>query len=939
MRRSRDAGAPGGVSSSVLSVKSVVNVLRLFRILLVASRSAAGLGFRFTFGLSALALAAVALKSPAQPYIPGQTYFGRSNYIEYIAGNLPFILSAPHGGTLTPSEMPNRTNCASCGWDFATATDSNTDDVAARVKTEVSKLTGHIPHIIICHLDRDKIDCNRAVGEGAQGDPETVIAWTEFQNFINVASNNVITNFGKGFYIDQHGQSHPENRLELGYLLSKYDLTNTDTRLDTNSSFKNSSSIRTLANQVPITFSALLRGTNSFGSLISDEGYPSTPSPDMPYPFANPSSSTSFFDGGYNTAIHGSDNSGPLNALQIEANYDGVRDTSNNRAAYTQALARVLERIFALHYGISLRGCVPKVWDSGSGSWGTASNWADDVVPASSNHLVFAGSGGAVSHNLATLNSPTGVVASVTFSNTASGAYSFSGNNIFVIGGITNNSAFAHTINNNLTLLSNITVSSVANDLTFSGSISNSGKLLGFTGTSNVSVSAVISGGGGLRKTGSGTLALTAVNTYTGPSTNGGGTISVNATSTFGDPNALLVWAGGNILCLNTRSVTPISNSILMSADTVISGNGALANSTRILPFSSSAISTSGGTLTVRNECPNPGATNNIFRVRLTGGGFNFSRPIVIGHPNDLSTAISQLESFNDNSAGDQTYSGVISGLGQLRRDASNTITAGRTVLTAANTFSGGTIVNAGTLVVNNASGSGTGIGDVTVGVNGSLTGTGAISGPISVTGLVSPGQSAGTLTAGNGLDLSSGGTFFWELASNSTNDGNFDVISLTGGNLVLGGTSKLSINFTGSATAPATNSPFWQSAHSWKIIALSGPATNAGQTKFATLLNAAYAMGTFTNTTDVTGNVILTYTPVAGPSPLISPTIVNAGGANATISWNSVNGRVYQVLYKDELSATSWNILGSLIASGPTASWVDTNAPASQRFYRIAVP
>ena len=44
----------------------------------------------------------------AQTYLPGVSYFGRSNYIEYIAGDLPIIISAPHGGALIPAEMPDR---------------------------------------------------------------------------------------------------------------------------------------------------------------------------------------------------------------------------------------------------------------------------------------------------------------------------------------------------------------------------------------------------------------------------------------------------------------------------------------------------------------------------------------------------------------------------------------------------------------------------------------------------------------------------------------------------------------------------------------------------------------------------------------------------------------------------------------------------------------
>ena len=65
----------------------------------------------------------------AQTYQPGQAYLGRSNYIEYISGDLPVIFSAPHGGALTPSEIPDRLDDGSDP-NFTTITDSNTAETA-----------------------------------------------------------------------------------------------------------------------------------------------------------------------------------------------------------------------------------------------------------------------------------------------------------------------------------------------------------------------------------------------------------------------------------------------------------------------------------------------------------------------------------------------------------------------------------------------------------------------------------------------------------------------------------------------------------------------------------------------------------------------------------------------------------------------------------------
>ena len=138
---------------------------------------------------------------PSGPYTPGTSYYGRNDYIEYIAGNLPVIFSAPHGGSLTPSEIPDRTDAA-CGGDAVTGTDTNTQELTRAIRTAFYNRTGKYPHIIINRLHRRKLDANRNITEAACGDPEAEIAWNEFHDFIDVAKNRILTDYGKGWYTD-----------------------------------------------------------------------------------------------------------------------------------------------------------------------------------------------------------------------------------------------------------------------------------------------------------------------------------------------------------------------------------------------------------------------------------------------------------------------------------------------------------------------------------------------------------------------------------------------------------------------------------------------------------------------------------------------------------------------------------------------------------------
>src|SRR5262245_4949000 len=98
----------------------------------------------------------------AENYQAGQSYFGSNQYIEYVAGDLPLILSAPHGGRESPEELPDRT-------EGTFAFDTNTQELARAVANELHARTGGWPHLIICRLHRRKVDCNREIVEAAAG--------------------------------------------------------------------------------------------------------------------------------------------------------------------------------------------------------------------------------------------------------------------------------------------------------------------------------------------------------------------------------------------------------------------------------------------------------------------------------------------------------------------------------------------------------------------------------------------------------------------------------------------------------------------------------------------------------------------------------------------------------------------------------------------------
>jgi autotransporter-associated beta strand protein len=154
------------------------------------------------------------------------------------------------------------------------------------------------------------------------------------------------------------------------------------------------------------------------------------------------------------------------------------------------------------------------------------------------------------------------------------------------------------------------------------------------------------------------------------------------------------------------------------------------------------------------------------------------------------------------------TFSGVISSANG-RPGPITKIGTGRLTLTGANTYTGGTIVNQGTLLVDNTSGSGTGTGDVTVNT-GTLGGDGAISGAVTVgTGSgpasISPGakgkNDTGLLTIQNVLTFGSQGSYQFQLDSDRST---VDTLSANG--VTIGSGTLFQANDLGaSALTPGT--------------------------------------------------------------------------------------------------------------------------------------
>ena len=293
-------------------------------------------------------------------------------------------------------------------------------------------------------------------------------------------------------------------------------------------------------------------------------------------------------------------------------------------------------------------------------------------------------------------------------------------------------------------------------------------------------ISGVISGTGAsnLSKGLLGKLVLTAANTYAGTTTVSTGVLNIQNASALGTT--------GSGTSVSSGAALEIQNNITVGAEALtLSGTGdgtgtpttgALRNISGnntygglITLGSASRINSDSGTLTISNAGTITGSTFGL----TVGGAGNTDITSIIG-----------------------------TGTGTLTKDGAGTLT-----LTGANTYTGGTIVAGGTLLVSNTSGSGTGTGTVTVNGGGTLGGSGGkVGGNVSVANLgkLAPGASIGTLTVGGNLTMATGSTFAYEMNS-ATHTSDLLVVQGAGG-VTLGTNVELSLTDLGSGTfAPGT--------------------------------------------------------------------------------------------------------------------------------------
>jgi N-formylglutamate amidohydrolase len=209
---------------------------------------------------------------------------GPENSIIAVSGNLPILLTVPHGGTDGVSGVPARSR-------GTTVTDTYTIELATALAEHLERTLGAKPYVVAARFSRKFIDANRSEGEAFET-PDAKPVYDAYHDQIRLFGAEMKQRFPRGvLLLDIHGQSDDPGMLHRG-------------------------------TQNGATVAALLRrhgaqalvGQNSIFGVIQARGYsvfpPNTPIGD---PRENP-----HLNGGFTVQTYGSGKANGMDAIQLE---------------------------------------------------------------------------------------------------------------------------------------------------------------------------------------------------------------------------------------------------------------------------------------------------------------------------------------------------------------------------------------------------------------------------------------------------------------------------------------------------------------------------------------------------------------------------------------------------------------------------------------------
>lgn len=490
---------------------------------------------------------------------------------------------------------------------------------------------------------------------------------------------------------------------------------------------------------------------------------------------------------------------------------------------------------------------------------------------------------------------------------------------------------------------------------TISAPVTLNGTLVISNATANaLTLAGAIGGTNGLLVAGPGTVVLSGTNTYTGLTAVGAATLQIN--SPAGASTNAIALTGGSTLYENNVSIGNVINNsgtntwtpygsgtyypgVILTGNGQlnlnISGNGVFSPGGDWSQFAGTLAWAAGngagcrlyGSLGSANASWNlGGSTGNIYN---RNGGVTINFGALTGGPGTALYGASAAAAGTTYAVGalnqNSIYNGHIfdGGYANALTTLSKVGTGTLTLTGTNNNYGGGTLISAGTLLVNNLTGTGAGVGTVTVASGGTLGGNGILTGAVTVNngGTVAPGGPAGTLTISNNLLLATGSTTLFGVQHAPLTT----TVLAVSGSLTEGGT--LVVTNIG-------NTPLAE-GDTFKLFT-AGSHTGAFASVVLPSLPTGLAWNTNALATNATLSVVVNTHPLFSSATVANTGLVlsgTAGVANANFYLLGTTNLATPPANWPRLLTNQFDGAGNFIFTNPL------NPTAPQTFYRLQVP
>lgn len=232
-------------------------------------------------------LAVAVLPLMLVPFVPHAIAGDGENLVTVATGELPIVLSAPHGGRRAIPNVPERQG----GDDvrrFVDRADDGTDRLADALAEAIEERVGKRPYVVVARFHRKYVDANRPARD-AYETPAAKPVYDAYHRALDRARADVIERWGRGVLIDLHGQAAEPRAIFRGT--------------------QNGETTKHLVNRFG---RESLIGRSSVLGQLARQGVaviPAVGTPDREHPA---------YDGGHIVQTYGSSNSGTLDAIQLE---------------------------------------------------------------------------------------------------------------------------------------------------------------------------------------------------------------------------------------------------------------------------------------------------------------------------------------------------------------------------------------------------------------------------------------------------------------------------------------------------------------------------------------------------------------------------------------------------------------------------------------------